>query len=371
MCEFCEENKQELTEEEIDNIIVERYNNKDEKTKVFIRKALRVHGDKYDYYNTEYTKAKNKIVITCRTHGDFEQKATVHISNSAGCSKCSNYESKENSRYTKEQFIDIATKKYGNKFSYNKVVYVNNNTPIIITCQKHGDVSVYPKHFLYRSKCGCPKCSCEEAGILKRKQIDEFIDDAKKIHGDKYDYSEVNYINNKTDVVIICPIHKRFEQTPDAHLHGCGCPSCSDSIGETDTKLYLDLNNIKLEQHQHIIIHDSTIIPDFILLDLNTWIEYNGKQHYEFVKYFHSSNKLCSGRSFLDQLNRDIEVRKYCKENNITLIEIPYTLDTYEKIANFLDKVLIQHIDPNTLVDYSKLYKLENTGLNLVDLFPT
>ena len=66
MCGLCnneEEKKVDLTEEEIDNIIVERYNDKDEKTKVFIRKALRVHGDKFDYYNAEYTMAKNKITM--------------------------------------------------------------------------------------------------------------------------------------------------------------------------------------------------------------------------------------------------------------------------------------------------------------------
>jgi hypothetical protein len=107
--------------------------------------------------------------------------------------------------------------------------------------------------------------------------------------------------------------------------------------------------------------------PDFVLLDFSIWIEYNGLQHYKYSDdFFHKSID-----DFIYQLNRDIRKRVYCKENNIQLIEIPYTFNKPEKISDFLDKVLIQHIDPNTLVDYSKLYKLENTGLNLEDLFPT
>lgn len=98
------------------------------------------------------------------------------------------------------------------------------------------------------------------------------------------------------------------------------------------------------------------------------WIEYNGKQHYE-LAFFHKAGR--RDQSFVSQLKRDAEERKYCKENNIILIEIPYIFNTYKKIGNFLNKVLLQHIDPNTLVNYSELYKLENTGLNLVDLFPT
>lgn len=60
----------------------------------------------------------------------------------------------------------------------------------------------------------------------KRKTIDEFIIQAKIIHGGKYDYSKVNYINNSTKVCIICPIHGEFWQTPNHHLSGHGCVKC-------------------------------------------------------------------------------------------------------------------------------------------------
>lgn len=97
------------------------------------------------------------------------------------------------------------------------------------------------------------------------------------------------------------------------------------------------------------------VVPDFLIRYNNTtyWLERNGKQHYEEIPFFHKTED-----SFKNQLKRDQNVRNYCKENNIILIEIPYTLDTYEKIKDFLDKVILQGIDPNTLVDYKSLYKI-------------
>jgi hypothetical protein len=370
MCDLCnneEEKKVDLTEEEIDNIIVERYNDKDEKTKVFIRKALRVHGDKFDYYNAKYTNAKTKIIITCRIHGDFEQNSSSHLCGS-GCSKCAREKASENYRYKKEDFLKLAIELYGDKYNYDKVDYVDYYTPIIITCPVHGDILISPHNHISCS-CGCPKCGVKTRTQCTPKTTEQFIEDARKVHSDKYDYSKVNYINSKSKVTIICPKHGVFEQSAGDHLSGKGCSLCGNtSIGEENIILFLKSSNISFEQHKHLNINDKLIIPDFVI-DNKIWIEYNGRQHYEYSELFHShSNK---SRSFLDQLNRDILVRKYCKDSNIMLVEIPYTIHNYTEISDFLNKVLIQHIDPNTLVDYSKLYKLENTGLNLEDLFPT
>ena len=80
------------------------------------------------------------------------------------------------------------------------------------------------------------------------------------------------------------------------------------------------------------------------------WIEYNGLQHYKKVYYFHKTDE-----GFLKQLN---EVRKYCKENNIILIEIPYTYNTYEKVEQLLNRVILNGEDINSIIDYSKLYKI-------------
>lgn len=82
------------------------------------------------------------------------------------------------------------------------------------------------------------------------------------------------------------------------------------------------------------------------------WIEYNGVQHYKYVDYFYTSNYF-----FEEQLRRDQSVRDYCKMKEIILIEIPYILDTYDKVSKFLTKTIIENVDPKTLIDYDKLYK--------------
>lgn len=437
-CECCEEEKElvrdrrELTDEEIESIIVEKYNTKDEKTKVFIRKALKVHGNWYDYSKVEYKNAKTKVTIICPIHGDFQQIPYSHVNNKSNCPECANSYISERFRMTKDEFVKKSSEKYNNKFNYDqvdykdfytpvkiicpihgeffqtpashlhssthgcnkcsrefmrerlamtseefierskvvhnnkytysKVNYVNNSTPVIINCPIHGDFEQLPANHL--AGHGCPKC----AGNIQL-TTEEFIEKAKLVHKDKYDYSKVNYIDSHTKVTISCTKHGDFDQTPSNHLYGYGCPHCSNfSVGETLTEEYLKLAKIEFRTDGYIIISDDRYIyPDFILPDMNTWIEYNGEQHYFYVDFYHDGRS----RTFLEQLERDIAMRKYCKDNNIRLVEIPYFMKTAQEVSNFLDKVLLQNIDPNTLVDYSKLYKLDNTGLNLEDLFPT
>lgn len=182
----------------------------------FIAKAVKVHGDTYDYSSAVYTGSKEKIVITCKKHGEFEQRADHHLSGE-GCSRCSN------KIPTNTEFIQKAQKIHEDKYNYEKVEYVNNATPITIVCSTHGEFSQRPNDHLNGN--GCPKC----AGNIK-KSTEEFINDAKIIHGATYDYSKVNYLSNSEQVTIICPQHGLFDQTPIIHLRGSGCPKCGNNI---------------------------------------------------------------------------------------------------------------------------------------------
>lgn len=126
---------------------------------------------------------------------------------------------------TTAQFIEKSKKKYGDKFDYSKTEYVNSSTKVCIICPKHGEFWQLPtSHF---KGCGCPKCGNE----LKTKNItcntSDFIEKARVVHGDKYDYSKVEYIKCRTKVCIICPQHGEFWQKPTDHLNGCGCPKCA------------------------------------------------------------------------------------------------------------------------------------------------
>lgn len=80
---------------------------------------------------------------------------------------------------------------------------------------------------------------CPVCSGNKKSDTNNFIKKAKAIHGDKYDYSCVVYKNNKTSVEIICPIHGVFKQTPDKHLSGQGCPMCAgEKLENTNSKKY-------------------------------------------------------------------------------------------------------------------------------------
>lgn len=130
---------------------------------------------------------------------------------------------------TTEQFIERAKKIHGDKYDYSLVDYVNAKTPIKIICPVHGVFTQKPYRHI-NEKRGCKYCSFEK--LEGRKPIiitkQEFIDKAKKIHGDKYDYSQVK-INRKSDYVIIgCKIHGTFTQMASEHLRGRGCRLCGN-----------------------------------------------------------------------------------------------------------------------------------------------
>ena len=121
------------------------------------------------------------------------------------------------------KFIEKARSVHGNKYDYALVDYINNRTKVCIICPEHGEFWQTPKDHL--SGCGCPKCYSERRKKI-RISTDDFIQRAKKIHGDKYDYSNAVYNGAINYVNIICPEHGEFKMKPNNHLKGQGCPKC-------------------------------------------------------------------------------------------------------------------------------------------------
>ena len=126
-------------------------------------------------------------------------------------------------KYTIKDFILKATTIHNGKYNYSKVEYVDNHTKVCIICPEHGEFWQTPSSHL--NGRGCPKC-CHNIKMCK----DDFVKKAIAYHGDKYDYSKVNYVNSKTKVCIICPEHGEFWQTPNNHLNTIGCPKCKNKI---------------------------------------------------------------------------------------------------------------------------------------------
>ena len=188
-------------------------------TKDFIEKARNVHGDKYDYSKVSYINAKTKVCIICKEHGEFWQTPAGHLSG-RGCPICRYIKSSNATRKTKDQFIKDSKMVHGEKYDYSKVEYKNNSTKVCIICPEHGEFWQRPDKHILR-KQGCPYCS----GNAKR-DVDSFIKDAKRVHGDKYDYSKSVYNGIHEKLCIICPEHGEFWQAPNDHLHGQGCPRC-------------------------------------------------------------------------------------------------------------------------------------------------
>ena len=130
-------------------------------TKYFIGKAKEVHGNLYDYTNTIYKTARDKVIIKCNCcNNEFYQIASIHLRGS-GCPKCSHNRGMDKQRHTTTSFIEAGKLIHGSDISYNKTVYgINNMDKIIVTCTKcNTDSLVIPSNFLMGAK---PSCNCEK-----------------------------------------------------------------------------------------------------------------------------------------------------------------------------------------------------------------
>ena len=282
----------------------------------FIRKARDVHGDKYDYSKVEIKKKKDKVCIICPEHGEFWQFPYTHMKNH-GCPKCARKASgksiSEHHRMKIDEFITRAREIHGDKYDYSKVEYNITNDKVCIICPIHGEFWQRASNHINRGN-GCPKCHPNY-----NKTTEDFIETARKIHGDKYDYSKVEYVNNVTKVCIICPEHGEFWQRPNSHLsRKHGCPHCANSKLETEYENILKTNKTNYEKQKKIkgIKDKNSLRFDFYDVDNNTLIECQGIQHIRDCSDAFGKNY------FLPLLKRDRIKYDKTNELNINLIYI-------------------------------------------------
>jgi protein-arginine kinase activator protein McsA len=192
-------------------------------TEAFIDKARLIHGDLYDYSDVVYTNSQTYVSIKCTHHGTFRQVPNAHLSGK-GCPNCGG-----KIKLTTEEFISNATAVHGLRYDYSKSVYVTAKTPIEITCKTHGPFWQIPNN--HTQGAGCPSCA---PGMIFN--TDEFIEKARKIHGEKYDYSNSKFVAVVAPIVIRCQVHGDFEQVAGEHLRGRGCKKCADKLtGQLNT----------------------------------------------------------------------------------------------------------------------------------------
>jgi len=280
-CPFCHPNSKKCTNE-------------------FIELARKVHGDKYDYSKTIYKGMLSKVCITCPTHGDFFVLASNHLHGDI-CRKC--YE--ESRKKDVNKFIEEARKVHGNKYDYSKVEYKGANTKVCIVCPEHGEFWQTPANHLFGK--GCRKCTGRYFLTTK-----EFIEEARKVHGDRYDYSKVEYKGMFRKICIICPEHGEFWQKPIKHLLGQGCYVCKQSHIETEIYSLLKRNSIKfIQQKKFDWLGNQSL--DFYLPDYKIAIECQGIQHFEPTPFFGDIE------GFKKQIERDKKKKMLCNENGIKL----------------------------------------------------
>lgn len=364
-------------------------------TEQFIKESKEIWGeDRWDYSKTVYTGHTNKCIFICKKHQiEFKQTPAQHTVNKAcGCKECR----REAKSFTTEDFIKKAREVHGDKYNYDKVNYVNARTKVIITCPIHGDFEQNPNSHLQGK--GCWNCERDRRSL----DSETFIKKAKQVHGDKYDYSKVKYINRNTPVIIICPIHGEFEQipsnhlqgkgcfrcsknyqydteefirrakeihenkydyskveyktaktevcitctehgkfwqTPDIHLRGCGCPKCKL---KSQTKLYEKLKESFPNEEILFEVGNNTV----------SWLEgqrfdiyfpkYNIAVEYNGIQHYESIEFFNGKEGFEDTLKRDESKRQKCKENNCRLFEIKYNYseEDYSNLINNIKELI-------------------------------
>jgi len=195
----------------------------------FIKEAKEKFGDRYNYDQTVYRNRKRKIFIGCKVHGVFEMLPDFHLK--YGCPECKKGSEDEKFELKMKELIELADKVHKGKYDYSKTTFNSIMDKAEIICPKHG--SFNQRFYNHIKGSGCRKCGYEDkvrsytnCGRECCPQ-DEFIRKCKLTHGEKYDYSLVEYVKSKHRVKIMCPEHGTFEQIAANHLQGGDCPKCA------------------------------------------------------------------------------------------------------------------------------------------------
>jgi len=195
---------------------------KEDKAQIFIEKAKAIHGDLYTYDNVVYVNSRIPVKITCRKHGDFEMIPSTHLQGFK-CQVCRFGGTLEERQ---EKFIEKAKKAHeGRNYDYSKVKYESSIAPVEIICPIHGSFFQGPNNHVFGDKCpSCAKINADNSFRLSEEEIYERV---YEVHGDKYEYDFSNYQNMTSKINIKCSVHGWFKQDLANHLSGTNCPECS------------------------------------------------------------------------------------------------------------------------------------------------
>ena len=287
---------------------------------LFIEESNIIHNNKYIYSKTDYITVNDKVIITCKEHGDFLQKPNHHLFGQ-GCPNC-----RKNKKLSLFDVIERSNKIHNNKYNYSLSDYKNIRTKIKILCPIHGIFEQLPDNHM--SGQGCYKCG------IKKIDIDYFILKCSKIHNDRYDYSLISEIkNDKEKVNIICPTHGVFQQRVSQHLNGQICRRCFN------TKQRVDINNKiglgdwcvpnfnknacflfdKISQEKNINIKHALNGGEFQIKELGYWVD--GYDEINNIVYEFYENSHFTKSKMKKDLCRENEIKQFLKCDLIIIKE--------------------------------------------------
>jgi hypothetical protein len=293
-------------------------------TEDFVKQAINIHGNKYNYSKTNYVNILSKVIIIYNNI-EYLQRPDGHLLGYKP-ENAENY-----TPYTKEEFVKQANIVHDNKYTYPYDL-LNVHTDIDVICQTHGTFSIRPSSHL--QGYGCAKCSYNTMKMT----TEEFTVKAISKHNGLYTYEKSIYTGAKDPIIITCAIHGDFIQEAFSHLSGCGCPDCVNllqSLGSKYIRKFLCENNINFKTEKTFLNcrNKGLLRFDYYLTDLNICIEYDGSQH------FYPKEKFGGQEAFDNRKINDFIKDNYCRANNIHLIRIPYIRLKY--IENILSCELL------------------------------
>ena len=357
-------------------------------TEEFVRRARKVHGDKYDYSKTVYVNSNTEVVITCKKHGDFKMLPYNHVKLGCDCQECSG-----TLRWSKELLEKRGREKYGERFDYSMSNVNGKDGVIKIKCNVCGTIfESTPHNHIGGLQGGCPTCRYNYVAESERIPFKDFVARSKHVHGDKYSYHEDTYKDIRSKTIITCDKHGDFEQYAIVHVNGSGCPYCANELVGASLMLNTDIFKQRVkEKYGDAFDLSETIYNGWdkkVTIKCNTCGESFEQRPNDFLRGFgcpncnasygestikiflkkykinfkqqytiNNEDLFCSNKKlFVDfflpdhntiiefngdqhykpiemwggkeqfekQQRRDDAVRSYCREHKITLIEIPY-----------------------------------------------
>jgi len=197
----------------------------------FVKRARKIHKDRYEYMRISFTSVSTKVDIVCKEHGIFSQLAYDHA-RGRGCPKCA-----KNQPMTFSEFKEAAKKVHGNTYRYFKKTFkVRGENRAIIECKKHGlfEQNIYTHT---TGKKGCQQCYYEST----RNTTQKFVTRALEVHDGRFSYNRTRYITHNKNIEVKCPDHGFFKVRPSTHLKSVngGCIKCNKPNLKKYTMLYL------------------------------------------------------------------------------------------------------------------------------------